>query len=131
LKINEIISKYGSLQSYSKKTCIDCNALNIKEIYVGAEGFVFPCGWLHDRLYGPEVEGTSDHAQIKKIMNSAGGLPATNIFYGKLKQIVEGNWFQLIRESWTNGQRLSRCGIMCGKDLNLIGEQNLDIIYKD
>lgn len=131
LKINEIIPKYGSLENYSKNTCIECNSLNISEIYIGAEGFVFPCGWLHDRLYGPEIEGTSDQIQIKKMMNNAGGLPATNVFYGKLRQIVEGEWFRKVQESWNNNQRLSRCGIMCGKELNLIGEQNSDILYKE
>ena len=116
---------------HAKTACISCNALNIKEIYIGADGFVFPCGWLHDRLYGPEVDGTADQILIKRLMQQSGGLPRTNVFHGKLQEIVEGPWFENIKRSWTNGSKLERCGVMCGDKFNLIGEQNLEVGYKE
>jgi|TARA_R110001606_G_scaffold361434_1_gene514542 MoaA/NifB/PqqE/SkfB family radical SAM enzyme len=121
----------SSISEYAKKACISCNALNIKEIYIGADGFVFPCGWLHDRLYGPEVDGTADQTLMKSLMHTSGGLASTNVFHGKLKNIVEGEWFANIQKSWTDGNRLERCGVMCGDQFNLIGEQNLEVGYKE
>ena len=120
-----------NIREYAKTACISCNALNIKEIYIGADGFVFPCGWLHDRLYGPEVDGTADQSLMKSLMHTSGGLASTNVFHGKLKNIVEGEWFANIQKSWTNGNRLERCGVMCGDQFNLIGEQNLEVGYKE
>lgn len=115
---------------YAKNAQINCNAVRIKEIYIGADGFVFPCGWLHDRLYGPEVESHNDHVLIKNLMIQAGGNKNTNIFYSSIEQILQGPWFEIIKQSWTNGNRLERCGIMCGSNVNLIKDQNINIKYK-
>lgn len=129
-EVDLITKEYGSLKNYSLKTCISCNSKRIKEIYIGADGFVFPCGWLHDRLYGPDVEGTEDNIKMKKMIRDAGGLAATNVFHANLLDIVNGVWFELIEKSWTHA-RLERCGIMCGTDINLIGTQNKEVSYKE
>ena len=128
-KLN-FVKQQQSISDYATTTDITCNAQRIKEIYIGAEGFVFPCGWLHDRLYGPEVETHKDHLQIKQLMANAGGWDKVNVFYTPLRDIVNGQWFQEIEASWTNQNRLERCGIMCGKTVNLIKSQNDDVQYK-
>lgn len=124
------IQQQSTLEQYAQSTQIDCNACRIKEVYVGADGFVFPCGWLHDRLYGPTIDQHSDHGRIRDLMTQAGGWTQANVFHTALQQIVDGPWFQAISQSWTNSQRLSRCGIMCGDRINLIGDQNTEIVYK-
>ena len=129
-KIKSIIKKFGSLDAYAKKTQVKCNALRIKEIYVAADGMVFPCGWLHDRLYGPEVETTEDHIQIKIMLKDIGGWQQANIYHTDLENIVEGPWFDAIQKSWDLTSRLNRCGMMCGVEINPIGEQNNNINYK-
>lgn len=111
-------------------TKISCNSLRIKEIYIGADGFVFPCGWLHDRLYGPEVDGSEDQQKIKKMMAEAGGIAAINVFHTPLTEIVDGKWFEIIQRSWGQPSQLSRCGVMCGNTVNLIGPQNAEVKYK-
>ena len=118
------------IRNYTRTTKITCNANRIKEVYIGADGFVFPCGWLHDRLYGAEVEGHADHVLIKELMARAGGLTATNVFHASLQNIVDGKWFKVIEKSWEDGNRLERCGIMCGEKINLIGKQNTEVTYK-
>lgn len=126
------ISDMPKLQftQYLSKCEIQCNADKIKELYIGADGFVFPCGWLHDRLYGPEVKDHKDHATIKTLMNQIGGWQQANIFYNSLQHIVDTGWFQIITDTWHNDQRLERCAMMCGSRINVVGAQNSSIKYK-
>ena len=111
---------------YKNNTCIKCNAVRIQEIYIGADGNVFPCGWLHDRLYPDIVLGSSDNVKITEKINK---LPA-NCFKNTLEEIVDGAWFQYVKDSWTNSNRLDRCSVLCGTGINLIGDQNTNIDYK-
>ena len=120
----------SEFQHYLDTCQIKCNAEKIREIYIGADGFVFPCGWLHDRLYGPEVSGHKDHAHIKTLMNQIGGWHHANIFYNDLRNIVDGAWFEIISNSWADSNRIERCAMMCGDRLNIIGPQNSNINYR-
>jgi hypothetical protein len=67
---------------------------------VSADGMIFPCGWLHDRLFGPEVESTSDHMMMKTMLSRIGGSLQANCQYRDLEVIVNGKWFRLISQSW-------------------------------
>lgn len=110
-------------------TEINCNALRISELYIGADGFVFPCGWLHDRMYGPEIDNHRDHSHLLSLMDEAGGMQRINVFHTPLESIIN-RWFPVIEQSWKNGRRLERCAVMCGSNVNLIGAQNQEITYK-
>lgn len=114
------------IADYKNNTCIKCNAVRIQEIYIGADGNVFPCGWLHDRLYPDLVLGSSDNVKITEQINT---LPA-NCFTNTLEEIVDGAWFRYVKDSWTNTDRLERCSVLCGTGFNLVGDQNTDIDYK-
>jgi MoaA/NifB/PqqE/SkfB family radical SAM enzyme len=116
------------LETYMKKTEINCYALSVNEIYIGADGFVFPCGWLHDRLYGFEAEQTKDHQEIFNMMDESGGKESANIFSTQLQKIVDGSWFNIIQENWKTN-RLERCALICGNKINSIGNQST-ISYK-
>jgi hypothetical protein len=82
-------------------------------------------------MYGPEAEFHTDYLLIKQLIDKAGGYKNTNIFYSSIKHIIDGPWFDIIEESWTNTNRLERCGIMCGATVNLIKDQNAYITYKN
>lgn len=130
--INQDYHKIIAIQSiadYAATTKIDCNSRRIGEIYIGADGFVFPCGWLHDRLYGPELALHPDHVKIHKLIEQAGGYKSTNVFYAPLIDIVQGDWFNTIEQSWDSADRLERCAMICGQDVNLIRDQNADVTY--
>ena len=118
-------------ESEIRTTPIRCNAQRIREVYVAATGQVFPCGWLHDRLYGPEVTPTTDHCIMHQWLAGAGGDLGTNCIHTPLADIVEGDWFRTIAQSHSTQSRLSRCAHMCGTQINPIGAQNQDIHYKD
>lgn len=118
--------KKTDLEQYKLQTCIKCNAVRINEIYIGADGYVFPCGWLSDRLYQSTVIGTPDNLKIwDQITNNP-----SNVFQHNVKDIVDGTWFRWIKNSWKNENRLDRCAMMCGTGINVIGEQNTDVSYK-
>jgi len=127
----QFVKQDQGLTNYAKNVGITCNADRIKEIYIGADGFVFPCGWLHDRMYGPDVESTADHIKIKNLMSQIGGWTKANVFHTSLSEIVNGDWFGKIEESWNTTGRLERCGMMCGATVNLIGPQNNEVKYKE
>jgi len=117
------------LPEYVKNTKISCISKSAKQIYIGADGYVFPCGWLHDRLYGIESARTEDRARIYELMEQTGGTHSANCFKTPLVDIVDGPWFTAIQDSW-NSNKFERCAIMCGDKINLIKEQNESIYYK-
>lgn len=101
---------------------IDCTAKKINHLYIGADGYVFPCGWLHDRLYGYEPEKHGDHEKIFELMNLAGGKEKANIYHTPIKEIIKGDWFRVLEESWTNENRLERCAVQCHKGNHLVDD---------
>lgn len=116
--------------SYVQNTQISCYWMNHDMLYIGADGYVFPCGFLHDRLYGVEAESNSDHKHILAMMQQAGGYEKANVFHTALADIVDGHWFARIKQSWST-DRLERCGLLCGEKVNLLADQNSSINYKN
>jgi MoaA/NifB/PqqE/SkfB family radical SAM enzyme len=124
-------SSYNAIQKtdildYIATTKISCYWMNNHKLYIGADGNVFPCGFLHDRLYGLEAESNNDHVKILNMMSKTD----TNVFKKNLKDIVDGEWFNRIRQSW-DGDRLERCAMMCGNTINILKDQNIQVKYKE
>lgn len=116
-------------KKYITDTNISCFWMNHNMLYIGADGYTFPCGGLHDRLYGAEVNGTPDQQKIYSMMEQAGGKHKANVFKTSLRDIVEGSWFKTIAHSWTNN-RLERCAVLCGEQIKLLSVQNENISYR-
>jgi hypothetical protein len=107
---------YQPYKNINLKTVdIECTAKKINHLYIGADGYVFPCGWLHDRLYGYEPERQGDNVKMFKLMELAGGKEKANIKHTPIKEIINGEWFRILEESWTNENRLERCAVQCHK----------------
>jgi MoaA/NifB/PqqE/SkfB family radical SAM enzyme len=122
--INNSYSKIEFIKSY-KQTKIFCNNRRLNKIYLSAEGLVFPCGWLHDRMYGYESEQHPDHKLLYQLFETAGGKYLADINYTDINGIIQGPWFNTLIASWDNpDQRLNRCEVICGNSINLIGDQN-------
>ena len=121
--INSTYTKINVIDSNNTK--INCKSMNLNRIYLSAEGFVFPCGWLHDRMYGYEAEQHPDHQKLQDLFKLAGGRKLANINYTPIEDIVNGTWFKIIQDSWTNhDSALERCKFMCGSNADLIPSQN-------
>jgi len=113
---------------YVKTTNIHCYWMHNNMVYVGADGYVFPCGFLHDRLYGVESQQTQDYKKILEWIQDVGEISA-NAFLSSLEYVINGPWFKKIQESWVTGP-LERCAFLCGEHVNLLSSQNSTIKYK-
>lgn len=116
-------------KNYLKTTSISCNACRIKEIYIGSDGLVFPCGWLHDRLYCADAKTHDDYKILHDLFDEIGGINHANIFFTPIQQIVDHTWFPIIEKQWPTNS-IERCALMCGSKYNIIGNQNQEISYK-
>lgn len=101
----------------NKYSHIKCYYNSINKIYIGADGYVFPCGWLHDRLYGVEVKNDDDKEKIYNIFNDE-----NNVFKNNLKFIVDNCFTEL--EKTFEKNPLKRCQFICGNTNNMIKNQN-------
>lgn len=121
--VNSAYTKINIIDTDNTK--INCKFMNLKRIYLSAEGFVFPCGWLHDRMYGYEAEQHPDHQKLENLFELAGGRKLANIVHTPIDDIINGAWFKTLQESWNNHNiTLDRCKIICGNNGDLIGNQN-------
>ena len=122
-----VSEQYQGYQNYLKNTEIDCKAKRQHYIYISAEGDVFPCGFLSDRMYGYESENHQDHKTMMDIIESIGGRTKINLHYTSLNDIVHGDWFDAIEHSWTDNS-IQRCAHMCGNESTLIKNANFETI---
>ena len=123
-KEEQIIEFFGSMPKFLDATDISCKAKKTKEIYVSAEGLVFPCCWTAGRMYkwwkGPQEE------QIWEYINRVGldNINAKNI---AIQEIVEGEFFNSIESSWSlpsGGEgKLEVCALKCNKEFDPYSEQ--------
>jgi hypothetical protein len=114
--MGEIARKSGGYQAYLDSTEIDCKAQRESEIYVSAEGLVFPCCYLASFYRGNSRRSRSQFADL---LERHGGRSAINGRLRSIEDIVSGSVFQqAVPASWeaksvTNG-RLAVCSSACG-----------------
>ena len=128
-KLEKVNKQYGDFFTYTMSTPITCYHKSLGKIYIGADGYVFPCGWLHHITPGIEAEQHPDHKALFKLFEQAGGIEKVNLNYNSLKNIINTDWFPVLESSWTGEGRLSRCGAVCGASFNPVGAQNENVSY--
>ncbi len=80
-----------------------------KEIYVSAEGYVFPCCWTAGRMYKWYKEPKSE--QIWENLN----MYDANALNSSIQEVVNNGFFQSISDRWTGDNRLDVCVLKCNK----------------
>ena len=121
-KFDKIVEQYGSFDKFIDVAEISCKAIPKKEIYISAEGFVFPCCWLGGQPYKfwrPELGG-----DVYKML---GDLNNINSKLHSIKDIIEGRFFEAVENSWgikgcSNG-RIKTCGLKCNKGFDPFSAQ--------
>lgn len=123
---DNLLSKYGSMDSFYDVSKIQCRVKDIGSLYISAEGMVLPCCWTAGRMYkwwhtDPKQE------QIWKFIDNAGGKDVLNAKLNSLETIFQTNIFDKIEQSWAiegaaNG-RLKVCAMKCSKEFDVVGTQ--------
>lgn len=119
-KINSLIKKFGSLNKYFDKTPINCKAKRDLSIFISATGMVYPCCWIYNQANCKTLYNITDKSElgIDNIIHNIGGIHQISAKENLLKDIIEGEFFKGIEESWnlpkvTEG-RLKICASACG-----------------
>lgn len=109
-----------SYSNYLQSNTISCVAKHTGLINISAQGYVLPCGFLMDRLYGYEAEQHPDHQLLLDMIRRAGGFDTINIHSRSIQDIVCDDFFSSIAASWTTSARLERCAHMCNDGINVV-----------
>jgi len=97
-------------------TPIQCAASELKSIYIGAEGLVFPCCWMA-QIY-PSGDISKRKLQVIKLIEQYGpGLSAIDANLRTIEAIVGSEVFRIeIPNGWRKGpERLEICARQCGR----------------
>lgn len=101
-------------ERYLAETTIDCKALREHELYLSADGRIFPCCYLaqiHDQHSGPDAR------QVRALLEAQpDGLDCLALRRHPLAEVVEGPVFQEIVRRWApTPERLRTCAKQCGQ----------------
>lgn len=105
-----------------KATTIDCYALDKKEIYIDAQGHVFPCCWLAMIPYIPfdhekEVFAVKQEIlkQYHELVESLGGYDAIDGTKKPVNEIIDSNEYQSVWSAYWGENKLITCARSCGR----------------
>ncbi len=122
-----LLEKVGDLKAYFGQTDVDCKVIKEGNIYITAEGLVFPCCWTANQMYPwyyPE-KGSQIWSLLKKLPEGTNSINAKKV---PLEKILEGPFFKKsIPENWEKRSlkegRLFVCGKTCGKKFDPFSAQ--------
>ena len=121
-KEKDLVTEHGSMDAYYDKTPISCKAIEKSEIFVTAEGHVFPCCWTAGQQY--KWYWRPREAPIWKLIGDPDNI---SLRKHTLNEIVDGPFFKAIEDSWScssvkNG-KLKVCANKCGIGFDAFSEQ--------
>lgn len=124
-KTKRIIEKYGSKEEYLSNTNIVCKVKKEKNVFLCADGLVFPCCWTAHTLVD-DHEGLG-FQQIKKLVEELGGKDAIDAKKHGLEKVFETGIMRKIEATWkfkniTEG-RFAECATRCSEEIDLYAEQ--------
>ena len=124
-KTKKLVEKYGSKEEYFSNVNINCKVQRERNVFVAADGTVYPCCWtahlMYDSHESPEV------VQMKKLVESIGGMDKINAKIHGLEAVFESGIMRDVESTWKlkNIQegKLIECANRCGEELDLYAEQ--------
>jgi len=104
-----------TIKATKKKTSVMCTS---RALYISAEGYIFPCGWLSDRMYGKHVKDGDDYIRLHQQINKL-GKDKVSLEYSSYDDILFGEWFEYIVSTFHTNP-FERCDMQCNqlRDLN-------------
>jgi hypothetical protein len=119
----------GGVERMLDTTPIDCRVKHDSSIYIGAQGYVFPCCQTYTAATLPSVYGRGQpvDAQMEAVVLANGGFEAVNAKRVGLRAAVESRLMSAIQESWEQKAisegRLKVCARVCGTTLGTFQKQ--------
>jgi hypothetical protein len=115
-ELGEMAGRSNGFQDYLDGTEIDCKAQREREIYVSAEGLLFPCCYLASFYRGSSKTTPS---QFSKLLQQHGGKDSIDGMRRNIEEIVADTVFQTaVPDSWekesVSAGRLAACSSACG-----------------
>ncbi|WP_432832876.1 radical SAM protein [Dactylosporangium sp. CA-092794] len=110
-------------------TVIDCRVKGERSIYLGAQGYVFPCCQSYTAATLPAVYGGNSPAdrQMERLVLAHGGFDAINARIVGLRRAVESELIAAVEHSWKRSSiadgRLKVCARVCGTELRTFEKQ--------
>lgn len=127
--LETLIKEYGSLNRYFDKTPINCKVKRNREVFVSATGLVYPCCWVYDQANYKTLYNVTNPFElgVENILRDIGGVHRISAKQHSLKDIIEGEFFKRIEESWdlpglAKG-RLKVCARNCGGRIDIYEKQ--------
>lgn len=122
LHFTKLLNHYGSLDALFSATPINCRVMDTQSVFVGAQGYVFPCCWTYVQATRPTLFGfpTNADRQVHDLVQTTGGFERIDARCVPLRAAVESPLFQAIESSWscssiTEG-RMKVCARACGTE---------------
>jgi MoaA/NifB/PqqE/SkfB family radical SAM enzyme len=114
--ISNTYSTEGAFKAFMGSTPISCKAEKDAQIYISAEGFVFPCCWMA-QIYPQAGVSTRKRQILDMIGRLPGGRDAIDARKRSLAAILNDQMFQEhIPNGWKSGEhRLNVCSKFCGQ----------------
>ena len=125
-------SQYSEIKFIDKKildnykqivneTTVECYVLKQKEVYINAQGHLFPCCWLSSLPYQPDDEVAEllpfkikILEQYQQLVNSLGGIEALNAELRTVKEIINSTEYQTVWINYWTENKLLTCVRACG-----------------
>ena len=118
LELQATLRRYGSIDAYYDRACIDCKAQKDAEAYLSAEGYLFPCCFLGGELYNRRVE-----SQLLRVLTEHGqSLESLRVTDKRsILEVLETALFtHLTVASWGKASvqqgKLRMCAAVCGTE---------------
>ena len=97
---------------------VKCRYLHEGFIFINCLGDVIPCcywNFIHLEMSSPKFRPKSN-PKIQSYVDlylKHGGTLASNLRYNEVVDVMEGDWFDAISESWLHNPLLEKCETMC------------------
>ena len=136
--VNQTVSNYhkllkqGSLDHIFDKTPITCRVQKTNSVFVSATAHAFPCCWVYVQATRANYQGIPKNADqsVAQLIKQNGGWDALDLHQHYLMDIIKGDFFQAVAQSWScssikNG-KLKVCSRACGTEFPAYFNQFVD-----
>ena len=108
-----IVSDQLVLQNQETKN-IECKYKTQNRIFVNHMGNVIPCCHLNSEML-EYTAGREENSQFTDILNSNAGELAVNLKYNSIHEVMEGDVWKEIADTWPTDKPVEKCWTTCKK----------------